>query len=267
MKPADAPPNKYANYLPLDEVRELLSQYLAGNIEIGDTPALPTKKHKKKRKKRKAAKALPPIVLSASGTILASIAVIMRRIMRKYCKGQLPHPERITLWRESLIILADMVNKGKLQFGAEQELVVGSYVFNVVRFKVKYVCKGIVPLRPPRLSAVTNGLELDLNAKFFQGINKQTARLNIINYSPEVQSKPGLWNYVYILKCADGTLYTGRTNDLYGGFDSKYTKSRRPVTLVYWEAFVREQDAAKREDQIRRYTRKQKLKLVAGHRG
>ena len=51
-------------------------------------------------------------------------------------------------------------------------------------------------------------------------------------------------NYTYILHCADGTLYCGWTNDLKkrlhahnSGTGAKYTKSRRPVTLAYYEAF------------------------------
>ena len=51
-------------------------------------------------------------------------------------------------------------------------------------------------------------------------------------------------NVTYILRCVDGTLYTGWTNDLSkrlathnAGTGAKYTRSRRPVTLVYWEIF------------------------------
>ena len=51
-------------------------------------------------------------------------------------------------------------------------------------------------------------------------------------------------NYTYILKCKDGTFYTGWTNNLEKrlkdhneGKGAKYTKARRPVELVYYEAF------------------------------
>ena len=57
-------------------------------------------------------------------------------------------------------------------------------------------------------------------------------------------------NYTYILHCADGTLYCGWTNDLKkrlhahnSGTGAKYTKSRRPVTLAYYEAGIRNQTA------------------------
>lgn len=52
-------------------------------------------------------------------------------------------------------------------------------------------------------------------------------------------------NYTYIVRCADGTLYTGWTNDLKkrikahnSGKGAKYTKTRRPVELVYFEHFA-----------------------------
>ena len=65
-------------------------------------------------------------------------------------------------------------------------------------------------------------------------------------------------NYTYILHCADGTLYCGWTNDLKkrlhahnSGTGAKYTKSRRPVTLAYYEAFETKQEAMKREYAIK----------------
>ena len=61
-------------------------------------------------------------------------------------------------------------------------------------------------------------------------------------------------NYTYILLCADGTLYTGWTNDLgkrleahNAGKGAKYTRSRRPVRLFYQEAFETREDAMRRE--------------------
>ena len=59
-------------------------------------------------------------------------------------------------------------------------------------------------------------------------------------------------NYVYILLCSDGTLYTGWTNDLEkrikthnDGKGAKYTKTRRPVTLVYYEVYQEKREALK----------------------
>jgi len=80
---------------------------------------------------------------------------------------------------------------------------------------------------------------------------------------------PEKWNYVYILRCADDTLYTGWTNNIphrldmhKNGKGAKYTKSRLPVKLVYWEAFNSKQEAMKREYQIKRFPRAKKLKLI-----
>ena len=78
-------------------------------------------------------------------------------------------------------------------------------------------------------------------------------------------------NYTYILRCADGTLYTGWTNDLARrvethnrGRGGKYTRARLPVTLVYAEAHESESDARRREVQIKRMSRADKLALIAG---
>lgn len=76
-------------------------------------------------------------------------------------------------------------------------------------------------------------------------------------------------NYTYILSCADGTLYTGWTNDLdrrlaahNAGRGGKYTRSRLPVTLVYHEEFETKQEAMSREWAIKHLTREQKRKLI-----
>ena len=76
-------------------------------------------------------------------------------------------------------------------------------------------------------------------------------------------------NYTYILSCADGTLYTGWTNDLQrrlaahnAGKGSKYTRSRLPVTLVYHEEHETKEEAMSREYAIKHMTRAQKQKLI-----
>ncbi len=81
-------------------------------------------------------------------------------------------------------------------------------------------------------------------------------------------------NYTYILRCRDGTLYTGWTNDLdrrlaahNGGAGAKYTRSRRPVELVYYETYPTKQEAMAREARIKRLTRTEKLALIAGEKG
>lgn len=75
--------------------------------------------------------------------------------------------------------------------------------------------------------------------------------------------------YIYIVRCSDGSLYTGYTNDVTSrvekhnaGKGAKYTKTRRPVKLVYQETFETKSEAMKREYQIKTYTRVQKLKLI-----
>lgn len=76
--------------------------------------------------------------------------------------------------------------------------------------------------------------------------------------------------YVYILECADGTLYTGVTTDVarrvreHNESDrgAKYTRSRRPVTLFHTETFEGKEDAMRREYFIKVLTRKEKIKLI-----
>ena len=77
-------------------------------------------------------------------------------------------------------------------------------------------------------------------------------------------------NYTYILKCKDGTLYTGWTNDLdkrvkahNEGRGAKYTRSRTPVELVYYETFETKEEAQRREYAIKKMTRRQKEILSA----
>jgi len=73
-----------------------------------------------------------------------------------------------------------------------------------------------------------------------------------------------------MLRCADGTLYTGWTNHLatrvaaHGmGKGARYTRGRLPVTLVYWEALGDKQAAMRREYAIKRLPRREKLNLIA----
>ena len=78
-------------------------------------------------------------------------------------------------------------------------------------------------------------------------------------------------NYCYILRCADGTLYTGWTNDLSerlkahnAGKGAKYTRCRLPVELLYYEQFSTRQEAMSREWHIKQLSRKEKLELIKG---
>ncbi len=79
-------------------------------------------------------------------------------------------------------------------------------------------------------------------------------------------------NYVYILKCSDGTFYTGWTTDIEArvkthnsGSGAKYTRGRRPVSLVYYEELPDRSAALKREAAIKRLPRNKKLELIASN--
>lgn len=76
-------------------------------------------------------------------------------------------------------------------------------------------------------------------------------------------------NYTYILRCGDGSLYTGWTNNLEKriachneGKGAKYTKVRLPVELAYFETFQTKKEAMRREWEIKRMTRKEKIALI-----
>lgn len=78
--------------------------------------------------------------------------------------------------------------------------------------------------------------------------------------------------FAYIMRCADGTLYTGYTDDIArreavhnSGRGAKYTRSRLPVKTVYHESFATRSEAMKRECAIKRLSREQKLKLISEH--
>ncbi len=78
--------------------------------------------------------------------------------------------------------------------------------------------------------------------------------------------------YVYIVRCSDNSLYTGVTKDIErrvtehntnDKLGARYTKSRRPVTLVYEESSESRSQASKRELEIKRLTKKNKESLIA----
>ena len=79
--------------------------------------------------------------------------------------------------------------------------------------------------------------------------------------------------YTYMLECRDGSLYTGWTNNLEkrvachnAGKGGKYTASRLPVKLVYYETFETKQEAMRREYAIKQLSRKEKIKLVGNQK-
>ncbi|HSW97900.1 MAG TPA: GIY-YIG nuclease family protein [Candidatus Saccharimonadales bacterium] len=79
--------------------------------------------------------------------------------------------------------------------------------------------------------------------------------------------------YAYIVQCADGTFYTGKTNNLnhrikqHNGLLSggaKYTETRRPVILVHFEKCPTNTFACQREAEIKKLTRQKKMQLIEG---
>lgn len=76
---------------------------------------------------------------------------------------------------------------------------------------------------------------------------------------------------VYILRCCDDSLYTGYTTNIdkrleehnLGKKAAKYTRSRRPVKLIYSETFKKKESAMKREAEIKKLSRKEKLELIS----
>jgi len=76
--------------------------------------------------------------------------------------------------------------------------------------------------------------------------------------------------FVYILECADGTFYIGWTNDLERRLrahntlksGAKYTKTRRPMTLIYNEAYWTKSKAMKREYALKKLTKAKKMALI-----
>ena len=81
--------------------------------------------------------------------------------------------------------------------------------------------------------------------------------------------EPAQQAFVYIVRCADGSYYTGWTTDVArrvaehnAGRGARYTRQRGPVELVWWEEQPDRSAAMKREDQIKRRGRRYKERLV-----
>lgn len=80
--------------------------------------------------------------------------------------------------------------------------------------------------------------------------------------------------WLYILRCGDGTLYTGTTDDVarrlavhQSGKGAKYTRGRGPLTLAYQEACADKSTALRREIAVKKLTRAEKLALIEGGGG
>lgn len=84
-----------------------------------------------------------------------------------------------------------------------------------------------------------------------------------------MKQKPESVHYVYMAECCDGSLYTGWTTDVEerikmhnSGRGAKYTRSRLPVRLVYWERLSDKSEALKRECAIKKLRRGKKEALI-----
>lgn len=84
-----------------------------------------------------------------------------------------------------------------------------------------------------------------------------------------MENEKSIKYYTYMLRCADGTLYSGYTTDLYrrtalhnSGKGAKYTRSRRPVELVFMEEQPTKSEALRQEAALKKLTRTQKLRLI-----
>ena len=94
--------------------------------------------------------------------------------------------------------------------------------------------------------------------------------LTVINRHPgEAILDKAKKHYVYILQCSDGTFYTGYTTDPErrtrvhnSGKGAKYTRSRRPVELIYTEEYDNKTEAQRREYAIKQLTRAEKEQLI-----
>jgi len=79
-----------------------------------------------------------------------------------------------------------------------------------------------------------------------------------------------IW-YLYVVRCSDDTLYTGITTDLARRLNehnaskrgAKYTKTRRPINLIYYELYQSRSNAQKAECKFKKLTREQKEKKIA----
>jgi putative endonuclease len=81
-------------------------------------------------------------------------------------------------------------------------------------------------------------------------------------------------HHVYVLRCADDSLYTGYTTDVErrvaehdSGEGAKYTRGRTPVELVHVESFASQSAAMSREYEIKQLSRSEKESLVENNRG
>ena len=96
-------------------------------------------------------------------------------------------------------------------------------------------------------------------------------RIDTARYFEEITVIDDAYGYMYILECADGSLYTGSTKDLRIRMEqhnshegAKHTKARLPVRLIYYEIFARIDEAFAREKQVQGWSRVKKVAMIEG---
>ena len=111
-------------------------------------------------------------------------------------------------------------------------------------------------------------------AKTKEGSRRTVPLLPLPREPRKRENRPGASvYYVYMLRCNDGSLYTGQTKDLEArlrkhrkGAGAKYVRGRRPFELVYAEEVGTRSEALKREIALRKLSKKQKEQLVSSFR-
>ncbi len=108
--------------------------------------------------------------------------------------------------------------------------------------------------------------------KFLRFILAKTAKQTNMTATSKKSETSLKKAYMYVLKCADGSLYTGYTTDLdrrlkthNAGKGAKYTRARLPVKLLYSECFASKEEAMSAESYFKQKNRKQKLEYIKKH--
>lgn len=121
-------------------------------------------------------------------------------------------------------------------------------------------------LREPQQPPDTEALEVSVTQQ-----PTDPRKIEIPEEKKYIKIKTMNGNYMYILKCADGSYYTGSTKNLEKRLaqhqnreGANYTKKKLPVKIVYLEEFDRIDDAFQREKQVQGWSRKKKEALING---
>jgi len=119
--------------LELDEVIAFFTAYLNDEVTIEIEKQNPPKRKNRHKRAKQSAPAKQPVsaepLQNETDILLASIAIIGERIILKYCKGQHPHYDRMSIWEMSLLILDEMVTGGIIGAVQEFSLTKNGYTF------------------------------------------------------------------------------------------------------------------------------------------